>query len=276
MKYKELIIVIGSFLLSSSVLANQEQIKMDCQEMAKKLCGKNCIQPEEPGTGDYPEWWSQEMKNKEWNKRVELKKQAKKYEDALKNQTDYVDYCIAKESDIKLQPSLNKMVHRQVIQHENVFNSWNQYRINEIKNNVLIFNVIEQDRKIYNRRYDYYKKHQYEKVRKSLESFVDETYIAKRLHLLDMKQKHVEMQNEFLTYIASDLNIFTYFMEVKAKYEKQKNLLDTSDYREVTYMEITKSQEDVLKKYLITVEKKSPDSMINLHEKYKIKIVESE
>lgn len=276
-KINGLMLIIGSFLFSSQAVANNEQIKMDCEEMIQKMCGNNCIEPEEPSTFDFPEWWSQAMKNKEWNKRLELKKQRKDYETAKSSQQPYLDYCVAKEEDLRKNQSINAMLQQKVLKHENVFHNWNRYRLAELSSNSLIFNVIEKDRDIYNKRYDYYKKHTFTNVKNSIHSFAEKNKGENRINLLEGRHKNVELQNEFLSLIAADLNNFTAFVDARSKYDKQVRLLEkTIDSKYLETLNLSEIENKMLTKYFELIERRSESSINKIREKYHIKIEKAE
>ena len=274
MKLKnELIILIGSFLFSSYAQASNEQIKVDCQKVAAKMCGSNCVEPEEPSTFEYPEWWSQAMKNKEWHKRIELKKLRKEYDIAISSQQPYIDYCVAKEEDMKKNQTVNAMVQQKELKHENIFYSWNKYRLAELESNTLTFNVLEQDRDIYNKRYSYYKRNTFEKVKKSFQEFAEKEQLARRIDLFEGRHKNVEIQNEFLSLLASDLTNFTAFFDAKSKFERQSRLLDkAASNRELETLNLTEQEEEMLVKYLTLIERKDEKSINKIKEKYQIKV----
>lgn len=269
-----LIILIGSFLFSSQSLAenNSEKIKNECQKVAQKMCGNNCIEPEEPETSDYPEWWSQAMKNKEWNKRIELKKQRKDYELIIVNQQPYIDYCIAKEEDLRKNQSLNAMVQQKHIKHENVFYNWNRYRLSEISSNTLTFNVIEKDREIYNKRYKFYKNNTFNNVKKSIIAFAEKSKINNKINLFEVRHKNVEFQNEFLSLIAEDLINFNSFFDAKTKLDKHKKLLEKSQNNKVENLILNELEYKMLVKYFELIERKDENSINKINEKYKIKV----
>lgn len=269
------LIFIGSFLLYSNVvLANNEQIKMNCVNMAKNLCGEKCIQPEEPSSDDYPEWWSQAQKNKEWNRRNDLKKQIKIYEKAISSQEDYINYCIKKEEDILKLETVNDMVHRKVIEHENIFYSWNRFRLNELNSNKLTFNTLEEDRDIYNKRYNYYKKNKYNAVRNSLKEFVEESKLEKRLSILEGRHKNVELQNEFLTYLSKDLMNYTAYFDAISKLESFKRIKDMDFNKDKIKLELTSHQKEALTKFMQLIERKTDRSVERFFEDVNLKIVE--
>lgn len=273
-KRNELVLLIGSFLLVTAAQANTEQIKMNCEAMAQKMCGENCVEPEAPGTGDYPEWWSQAMKNKEWNKRVELKKKAKIYQDALSSQEPYIKYCIAKEEDVRKIQTVDKMVHREYIAHENIFLNWNQLRLNELKSHILTFNVIEKDREIYNKRYTYYKRNTYQKVKKSLSGFVQEDIKEKRLSLLEARHKNVELQNEFLSFLAADLNNFNSYFDVSSKVKSQEQRVSiVKDHKDLETLEISENEDKALNKYLVLIKRFNDKQILKYYERLNIKVI---